>query len=85
MIFEKFLKMLRKYFIAGMIVIIPLWVTILLVLALANLISNTFAQLPPILQPRTYISFFGIELLIALVFIIFTGLIAMIVPLILIF
>jgi len=76
MILQKFLKRLRKYFIAGMIVIIPLWVTILLILALANLISNTFAQLPPILRPRTYISFFGIELLIAFVLIVFIGLIA---------
>ena len=76
MVLEKFFKILRKYFLTGMIVIIPLWVTILLFRAVVHLIENTFALVPPAIHPRTYIPFFGIEIVIALVFIILIGLIA---------
>ena len=76
MIAQKFLKSIRKYFITGMIVIIPLWVTILLLRAIVNLIRDAFALLPPSIHPRTYISFYGIELLIALVLILIIVVIA---------
>lgn len=76
MVLEKFSKILRKYFLTGMIVIIPLWVTILLFRAVVNLIDDTFALVPPVIHPRTYIPFFGIEIVIALIFIILIGLIA---------
>ena len=56
-----------------MIVIIPIWVTILLLRAIVNLIQDTFAVLPSAVHPRTYISFFGIELLIGLVLILLIG------------
>jgi len=59
-----------------MIVIIPIWVTILLLRAIVNLIQDAFAVLPPAVHPRTYISFFGIELLIGLVMILMVGLLA---------
>jgi uncharacterized membrane protein len=68
--------MIRKYFVTGMIVIIPIWVTILILRAVANLIEDAFTLLPPSLHPRTYISFFGIELVIAVVLILFIGLLA---------
>ena len=70
------LKTIRKYFITGMIVIIPIWVTILILRAVVNLIQDAFELLPPTIHPRTYISFFGVELIIAVVFILLIGLIA---------
>jgi uncharacterized membrane protein len=73
---QKILKAIRKYFITGMIVIIPIWVTILILRAIVHLIQDAFALLPPSLHPRTYISFYGIELLIAIVLILFIGLLA---------
>lgn len=76
MIIEKFFKILRKYFLAGMIVIIPLWMTILLIRAVVNLVDDTFALIPTSFHPRTYIPFFGIEIVIALVLIVLIGLIA---------
>ena len=70
------MKTIRKYFITGMIVIIPIWVTILILRAVVNLIQDAFALLPPSIHPRTYISFFGIELVIAVVLILLIGLLA---------
>jgi uncharacterized membrane protein len=65
----------RKYFVAGMIVMIPLWVTIIIIKALVNLIDDTFNLVPPVIHPRTYIPFFGIELIIALLLIILVGIV----------
>lgn len=76
MIAQKIYKKIRNYSVTGMIVIIPIWVTILLLRAIVNLIQDAFALLPPAIHPRTYISFFGIELLIAIVLILIIGLIA---------
>ena len=76
MIAQKILKTIRKYFVTGMIVIIPIWVTILLLRAIVNLIENAFALLPPVIHPRTYISFFGTELIIAVILILLIGLLA---------
>jgi uncharacterized membrane protein len=73
MVLQKIFKALRNYFVTGMIVIIPIWVTILLLRAIVNLIQDTFAVLPSAVHPRTYISFFGIELLIGLVLILLIG------------
>jgi len=73
MIGKKIVKIFRNYFVTGMIVIIPLWVTILAIMAVVNLINNTFNLLPPIIHPRTYLPFFGIELIVALILIIIVG------------
>ena len=73
MLKKNILIVLRNNFIAGAIFIIPVWVTILLVKALINVMDKTFSLLPPVLQPRTYVSFTGIEILIALVFILLLG------------
>lgn len=75
MVKEKFLRILRKYFVTGMIVLVPIWITIIVIRAVVNLIGGTFDLLPPVLHPRTYIPFFGIELLIALLLIIIVGII----------
>lgn len=76
MLIRKFSRLLRRYFIAGMVFIIPLWVTILIIKWMISLVDNTFNLAPPVLRPRTYISFFGVELLIALLLIVLVGVIA---------
>jgi uncharacterized membrane protein len=70
---KNILKILRNNFIAGAIVIIPIWVTILLIKALINVMDKTFSLLPTVLQPKTYVSFIGIEILIAFVLILLLG------------
>lgn len=59
-----------------MIVIIPLWITILVIRAVVNLMDDTFNLLPPVIHPRTYIPFRGTEFLIALLLIILIGFLA---------
>ena len=76
MLQQNIFKPFRKYLVTGLVVIIPMWVTILLLRAIVNLIQDAFALLPPAVHPRTYIPFFGIELLIALAVIFLIGLIA---------
>jgi uncharacterized membrane protein len=70
---KNILRILRNNFIAGAIVITPIWVTILLVKALVNVMDKTFSLLPAVLQPKTYVSFAGAEILIACVFILLIG------------
>ncbi len=67
-------KTLRRYFITGIMVIVPIWVTVLIVRWIINLINNTFNFLPVVLQPKTYVQFFGIGLVIALLIILLVGL-----------
>lgn len=69
-------KIIRNYFVAGMIVIIPIWITVLAILAIVNLVTDTFNLLPSALQPSTYFPYFGVELVIALFLIIIVGFIA---------
>jgi len=76
MLKEKIKNIFKNYFITGMVIIVPLWITILLLKAVINLIDNTFKLLPPSVHPKTYLPFFGIELIIALLLIIIVGLIA---------
>jgi uncharacterized membrane protein len=70
---KNILRILRNNFIAGAIVITPIWVTILLIKALINVMDKTFSLLPTVLQPKTYVSFIGIEILIAFVLIMLLG------------
>ena len=70
---KKISKIFKNYFVTGIIVIVPLLVTILVIRALANAIDNLFALLPPNLQPQTYIPFFGVEIIIAFILIILIG------------
>jgi len=59
----KITNIFKKYFITGMVIIVPLWITILLLKAVMNLIGNTFNLLPPSIHPKTYLPFFGKKLL----------------------
>jgi uncharacterized membrane protein len=76
MLAKKIIGFLRKNFVTGMIFIIPVWVTVIAIKAVASWITDTFNLLPPSLHPRTYISFFGIELVVAIVLILTIGLTA---------
>jgi len=76
MFIKKISKTIRNYFVAGMIAIIPIWITVLAIRAIVNMISNTFNLLPSALQPRTYFPYFGVELVIALFLIFLVGFIA---------
>ena len=73
MLLNKISKIFKNYFVTGIVVITPLLVTFLVIRAIVNAIDKLFAQLPPNLQPQTYIPFFGIEILIALFLIILVG------------
>ncbi len=73
MLSKKISKIFKNYFVTGIIVIVPLLVTILVIRALVNTIDKLFALLPPNLQPQTYIPFFGVEIIIAFLLIILIG------------
>jgi uncharacterized membrane protein len=73
MLGKKFGRTLRRYFITGIVVIVPIWVTVLLIRWVINLINKTFNFLPLVLQPKTYFQFFGIGLIIALLLIMLVG------------
>lgn len=73
---RKIWAFLRKTFVTGMIVIIPLWITILAVRAFIGWIHGAFSLLPAALRPGTYIPIYGIEIIIALVIIVLIGLLA---------
>lgn len=69
-------KYLRKYFMAGAVLILPLWVTILLIRALMNLLKSAFDWLPPGIHPSRIVPVYGIELVMALGVIFLAGMIA---------
>ncbi len=73
MLSKKISKIFKSYFVTGIIVIVPLLVTYIVIRALVNTIGKLFALLPPNLQPQTYIPFFGVEIIIAFILIIFIG------------
>lgn len=76
MLLNKIWKIFKNYFVTGIIVIVPLLVTILVFRALIRLVDNLFGLLPEKLQPQTYIPVFGIELVITFVIIVIIGLLA---------
>ncbi len=69
---------IRKYFISGLLVWVPIWVTILIIKFLADLLDNVLKLLPESYQPDALIGFHvpGIGILIILGVIFFTGMIA---------
>jgi len=73
---KKIKNIFRRYFVTGMIVIVPVWVTILIIKAVVNFLDRSFSFLPHFMQPRTYIPFFGVEIIIALLLIIIIGVLA---------
>jgi len=68
---------LRRYFISGLLVWLPIWVTLLVIKFLVDIMSNTLSLLPHSYQPDALLGFHvpGIGVLITLVVILLTGMI----------
>ncbi len=68
---------IRRYFISGLLVWVPIWVTILVIKFLGDMLSSTMLLLPHQYQPDQLIGFHipGIGVLIILLIIFLTGLI----------
>jgi len=73
---QRILKIVRNNFTAGVIFIIPIWVTILLIRALINILDDMFSLLPAALQPASYFSFAGAEIILALAMLLIIGFLA---------
>ena len=69
---------MRKYFISGLLVWLPIWVTLLVIKFLVDLLSNSLLLLPPDYQPDVLLGFHipGIGVAITLIVIFLTGLLA---------
>lgn len=69
---------IRRYFISGLLVWVPIWVTILAIKFLMNILGATILLLPQRYQPDNLIGFHipGIGVVITLFIIFFTGIIA---------
>lgn len=69
---------LRRYFISGLLIWLPIWVTILVVKFVIDFLSSTFSLLPHRIQPDTLIGAHipGIGLIMTLLVILLTGVVA---------
>jgi uncharacterized membrane protein len=68
---------MRKYFISGLLVWLPIWITILAIRFLVDILDSTMSLLPKKYQPDTLLGMHvpGIGVLITLVVILITGVI----------
>lgn len=66
---------IHRYFISGLLVWLPIWVTLLVIKFLVDIMSNTLSLLPVRYQPDALLGFHvpGIGVLITLLVIFFTG------------
>jgi uncharacterized membrane protein len=71
------MALIRRYFFSGLLVWLPIWVTILVIKFLVDILSNTLLMLPRQYHPDALIGFHipGIGVLITLCVIFFTGVI----------
>lgn len=69
---------LHRYFISGLLVWLPIWVTLLVINFLVDILSNTMLLLPPQYRPDALLGFHvpGIGVIITLLVIFVTGMIA---------
>lgn len=72
------LAYIRKYFISGLLVWLPIWVTLLVIKFLVDLLSKSLLLLPTRYQPDVLLGFHlpGVGMIITLLVIFFTGLLA---------
>ena len=71
-----FFSGLRNALVSGAAVIIPVWVTVLLLRALTRIIQDAFSLLPPQYHPRELVPFEGIEIVAAFLVILAVGIAA---------
>src|SRR3990167_3695869 len=71
-------NMFRRYFISGLLVWLPIWVTLLVINFLVDILNNTLLLLPHRYQPDVLLGVHipGVGVIITLVVIFFTGLVA---------
>jgi uncharacterized membrane protein len=71
------LALLRRYFISGLLVWIPIWVTLLVIHFILSLLNNAYIALPKRFQLDTYLGFHvpGIGVVVTLLIIFITGMI----------
>jgi len=69
--------MFRRYFIAGIVVWVPIWVTLLVIRFLVDIMDQSFALLPEAYQPQNLFGFKipGLGLVFTFVVMFFTGVI----------
>jgi len=69
------MSLIRRYFLSGLLVWLPIWVTILVIKFLVDILSNTLLMLPHQYQPDALIGFHvpGIGVIITLLVIFLTG------------
>lgn len=72
------MSFLRRYFISGLLVWLPIWVTILVIKFLVDILNNSLLLLPKKYQPDVLLGFHfpGMGVLITLLVILITGAIA---------
>lgn len=51
------MKRFKKYFITGLLVVVPLYITVYVLTFIVGLMDNVFNILPPVLRPDTYLPF----------------------------
>ncbi len=69
---------IHRYFISGLLVWLPIWVTLLVIKFLVDILSNTLLLLPPRFQPDALLGMHvpGLDFVITLLVIFITGIIA---------
>jgi uncharacterized membrane protein len=72
------MKLFRRYFISGLLVLLPIWVTLLFIKFLVDILSKSLLLLPQKFHPDVLLGFHipGIGVLITLLVIFLTGLFA---------
>jgi uncharacterized membrane protein len=72
------MALIRRYFISGLLVWIPIWVTILVVTFLLNILNNSLLLLPKRYQPDVLLGFHvpGMGVVLTLLVIFITGIVA---------
>lgn len=67
--------MFRRYFIAGLVVLLPIWITLLIIKFVVDLVDQIFSLLPKGAQPVTLLGVHipGLGLLVAILIVFLTG------------
>lgn len=69
------MKLIRRYLIAGLLVWLPLWVTLLIIRFVVDLLDQTVSLLPTAYQPQHLVGFNipGLGVILSLAVLVFTG------------
>jgi uncharacterized membrane protein len=71
------MSLMQRYFISGLLVWLPIWITLLVIKFLVDIMSNTLLLLPPRYQPDALLGFHipGIGFFITVLIILVTGIV----------